>query len=88
MSGPATDGEAVRSTWLSDLAPGETATVLEIDDSLRSWREQLQAYGVAPGREVEVIQHAPVTVIRVEHLDLAFESRIARGILIATAPRP
>ena len=41
-----------------------------------------QLVAVRPGREVEVIQQAPVTVVRVEHIDLAFESRIAVGILV------
>ena len=46
------------------------------------WREQLQAYGIAPGREIQVIQQSPVTVVRVDHVELAFESSIAREIVI------
>lgn len=71
------------STRLPDLAPGSVARVVEIDALAGRWRERLQAYGLAPGREVKVIQHAPVTVVRVEHIDLAFESAIARGILVS-----
>jgi Fe2+ transport system protein FeoA len=61
--------------------------VVEIDASACGWRERLQAYGLVPGREVEVIQHAPVTVVRVEHVDLAFEAGIARGIVVSAEIR-
>lgn len=68
---------------LPEVAPGEVARVIEIDASAADWRERLQAYGLAPGRELTVIQHAPVTVVRVERIDLAFEARIARGIVVS-----
>lgn len=61
--------------------------MVEIDSSAAEWRELLQAYGLAPGQELTVVQHAPVTVVRVERTDLAFESRIARGILVSTSGR-
>lgn len=70
---------------LRDVAPGAIATVLEIDASVSAWRERLQSYGLAPGRQVEVVQHSPVTVVRVERIDLAFEARIAAGILVSPA---
>ncbi len=70
---------------LGELAPGAVAEVLEIDASISSWRERLIAYGLAPGRLVEIVQQAPVTVVRVERIDLAFESRIAAGILVSPA---
>lgn len=68
---------------LADLAPGTVATVLELDASVSIWRDRLVAYGLVPGRRVEVVQHAPVTVVRVERIDLAFEARIAAGIVVA-----
>lgn len=68
---------------LGDLAPGTVARVLEIDPAISRWRERLIAYGLAPGHEVEIIQQTPVTVIRVERTELAFESRIAAGILVS-----
>lgn len=75
------------SARLRDLAPGTVAKVLEIDASAARWRERLIAYGLAPGREVEVVQQAPVTVVRVERIDLAFESRIAAGIVVSADRR-
>jgi Fe2+ transport system protein FeoA len=71
------------STRLPDVPPGEVARVVEIDASASRWRERLQAYGLAPGREVEVIQHAPVTVVRVERVELAFEAGVARAIVVS-----
>ncbi len=67
---------------LSDIPPGSVRRVVDFDASVAHWREQLQAYGLAPGREVEVIQQQPVTVVRVERIDLAFEARIAIGIMV------
>lgn len=75
----------IGSTRLSDARPGSVMQVVEIDASVSVWHEQLQAYGLAPGREVKVIQQSPVTVVRVEHVDLAFESNIARGIVVEPA---
>lgn len=49
------------------------------------WRERLQAYGVSPGREIEVVQQSPVTVIRVDHVELAFERSVSRDIIIREA---
>jgi Fe2+ transport system protein FeoA len=61
---------------------------IEALDGLSEGRcHQMQAYGLAPGRSVKVVQQSPVTVVRVEHLDLAFESDIARGIHVEAAPR-
>ena len=83
MRAAAADQGASAPVPLVELAPGVTATVLELDASISTWRDRLVAYGVAPGRQVEVIQHAPVTVVRVERIDLAFEARIAAGIVVA-----
>jgi Fe2+ transport system protein FeoA len=47
------------------------------------WRERLQAYGVSPGSELEVVQQSPVTVVRIDHVELAFEHSVARDILIS-----
>jgi Fe2+ transport system protein FeoA len=73
------------STRLLDVPPGGVARVVEIDASACGWRERLHAYGLAPGREVEVVQHAPVTVVRVEHVELAFEASIARAVVVSAA---
>jgi Fe2+ transport system protein FeoA len=40
-------------------------------------RAHLQAYGVIPGYEVRVVQHKPVTVVQIEHTELALEAGVA-----------
>ncbi len=69
---------------LADIPPGRRACIEALDELSAGRCHQLQAYGVAPGRYVEIVQQTPVTVIRVEHIDLAFESAIARGIRVAS----
>lgn len=46
-------------------------------------REQLLAYGLGPGRVVEVLQTKPVTVVRIEHTELAFESALGAAIEVS-----
>lgn len=67
---------------LSRVKPGSVVRIREIGEGASSWHERLQAYGIAPGREVTVVQQAPVTVVRVDHVDLAFEATIARHIIV------
>jgi Fe2+ transport system protein FeoA len=50
-------------------------------------REHLRAYGVEPGGTIEVLQHHPVTVVRVEHTELALDAGIAARVLV-TEPAP
>lgn len=72
----------VGSAALSDLPRGAKASVENLDALPSGSRERLHAYGVTPGRAIEVIQTAPVTVIRVGHLELAFEPELAGGIRV------
>lgn len=44
--------------------------------------ERLRAYGLAPGATLEVLQQRPVTVIRIEHTELAVEAEIAGVLLV------
>jgi Fe2+ transport system protein FeoA len=44
--------------------------------------ERLRAYGLAPGATIEVIQQRPVTVVRIEHTELAVEAQIAGALLV------
>lgn len=67
---------------LSRVKPGSVVRVLEIRKGASIWHERLQAYGIAPGRDLTVVQQAPVTVVRVDHVDLAFETAIARQIVV------
>ena len=69
---------------LADVLPGEGAKLLGFAPDLPPERwAHLQAYGLVPGRFVRVLQHAPVTVVQVEHCEIALELDLARQIRIA-----
>ena len=63
---------------LLDVPVGHYARV----QGLSSGMPQLQAYGLTPGYWVRVLQHSPVTVIQIDHLELALESELAGQVLI------
>jgi Fe2+ transport system protein FeoA len=45
-------------------------------------REQLRGYGVLTGCELQVTQRTPVTVVRIEHTELAIETAIAQAVWV------
>ena len=68
---------------LTELPQGSSAKILDFSpDILAERKAQLQAYGVIPGNTLWVRQHKPVTVIQVEHTELAFESDLADSIYL------
>jgi Fe2+ transport system protein FeoA len=76
---------AVPGATLAQAAPGSRVTIASLEQVPLAQRTQLLAYGVAPGRDVEVLQTSPVTVVRVEHAELAFETALGRSIGTAAA---
>lgn len=42
----------------------------------------LRAYGLVPGVLIKVIQQSPVSIIQVEHAEIAIEAELASGIFI------
>lgn len=62
---------------LTQVPVGGQARVAVLEGLSTSQCERLQAYGLAPGNWVSVVQHSPVTVVQVEHTELAFEAEIA-----------
>jgi Fe2+ transport system protein FeoA len=79
---PTCDGDSVGRT-LKDVPVGRRARVAGFCAGLTADRlAYLQAYGVAPGYWVRVLQHNPVTVVQVEHTELALESELACEVLV------
>lgn len=70
---------------LADVPVGATVDVDNLDRLPVESCHQLQAYGLSPGRSVEIVQQSPVTVVRIEQLDLAFEAEIARAVSVRPA---
>ncbi len=56
--------------------------VSEIGALPQSKRLQLQAYGLAPGRRIRVLQQVPVTVVKADHTELALDSDLAAAVLV------
>lgn len=66
---------------LSDVPPGWRAKVVGFRDGISpARRAHLQAYGLIPDDWVWVVQHSPVTVIRIEQTELALENSLASEI--------
>jgi Fe2+ transport system protein FeoA len=69
---------------LTQVSAGGRAQVLGYSHHLSSERlAQLQAYGLVPGAWVMVVQHSPVTIIRVDHTELAMEEGMACKVQVA-----
>lgn len=67
---------------LADIPPGACARVLSLAPCPAARCERLQAYGLSPGHCVRVVQHRPVTVVRVDNTELALERELARGVVV------
>lgn len=68
---------------LADIAPGGFAKIVGFCPHLSPDRKaHLLAYGMAPGYCVHVLQHSPVTVVQVEHTELAMEVELACEIQV------
>jgi Fe2+ transport system protein FeoA len=68
---------------LRQVSPGKRVRVTGFTPRLNAERRaHLQAYGVIPGHWVQVTQHSPVTVVRIEQTEIALESGLASEILI------
>jgi Fe2+ transport system protein FeoA len=63
---------------LLDVPPGMHVRIEGFAPDLSPARKsQLQAYGLVPDYWVEVLQHSPVTVIKIEHSEVAMENDLA-----------
>ena len=67
---------------IADLSPGMQAIIVSLTSVQEGRREQLMAYGLAPGRCVQVLQHSPATILRIDHTELAIEDAVAKRILV------
>lgn len=73
---------------LTEISPGEQAHIDGFSDELPfPQQEHLRAYGLEAGRSIRVLQHSPVTVIQIEHLELALERELARAVQVSLKPR-
>jgi len=69
---------------LSEARRGQQAVVRGFAPGFPASRQaHLLAYGLTPGARVRVLQHRPVTIVQVDHLEIALERSLAEGIRIA-----
>jgi len=69
---------------LMDIPPGMQTKILGFSPGIPKGRQaHLQSYGLTPGSSVRVIQQSPITVVQVEHLELALEHALAQKIRVA-----
>ena len=72
-----------QTATLADVPPGCKAKVLGFTQYLPPERlSHFQAFGLVPGHKVRVMQHSPVTVVQIEHTELALERDLAREIQV------
>jgi Fe2+ transport system protein FeoA len=70
---------------LVGINPGELTRIAGFASTIPADRQaHLQSYGLIPGRIVRVMQHSPVTIIQVEHTELAIEREMAQDIHVET----
>jgi Fe2+ transport system protein FeoA len=68
---------------LADVTPGATAKIIGFCGKISGERcSHLRAYGLVPGNLVKVLQHSPVTVIQIDHTELAMELELACEIQV------
>lgn len=70
---------------LDAIPVGECAEVINLAPEMPLHRRQaLLAYGVEPGKCLHLLQQSPLTVLRVDQMELALEKELARLINVAS----
>jgi Fe2+ transport system protein FeoA len=67
---------------LADVPLDQRARVVDMEALPLIQREQLHGYGILPGCVLRVVQRTPVTVVQIEHTELALETAIARAMRV------
>jgi Fe2+ transport system protein FeoA len=67
---------------LADVPLDQRARVVDMGALPVIQREQLHGYGILPGCVLRVVQRTPVTVVQIEHTELALETAIARAMRV------
>lgn len=78
-------GRAASASRPASLAQARTGAVVRIKGFGQlspAQRQHLQAYGLLPGRTVQILSQKPVTIVLVEQTELAFETQIASQVQI------
>lgn len=71
-----------KALTLAQAATGKQVTIRGFGQISPAHKQHLQAYGLLPGRKVQILAQRPVTIVLVEQTELAFETVIANNVLI------
>lgn len=71
-----------KASSLAKASTGKRVTIREFGTLSAAHKQHLQAYGLLPGRTIQVLAQQPVTIVLVEQTELAFEKEIAAQILV------
>lgn len=72
---------------LADVQPGCSAKVIGFSAGFPpDRRAYLQSYGLVMNYWVQVVQHSPITIVRLDHIELALENELAGGIIVEMSP--
>lgn len=69
-------------TMLSQVAPGSTARVMELDTRDHIRLQKLLSLGVLPGVTVEVVQRFPCLVLSIDQALVAMDAGMAEAVLV------
>lgn len=68
---------------LAGVSPGKTARIVDFDPAIPHNRKaQLHAYGINPGNSVRILQQSPITIIQIDHTEIALERILANSIIV------
>ena len=82
--GVAPKSSMTASRTILDLTPGQSARVTGFSADLSSDRRSLlRAYGLVPGYSIRLLQQSPVSVIQIEHAEIALEKQLAGEIFVS-----
>ena len=72
---------------LADVPPGSQVELVGFSDNFPADRKAyLQSYGLVLNHQVQVVQQKPITIIRLDNIELALENGLAEGIMVLLTP--
>lgn len=68
---------------LTAAAPGSRVVVVRFGPGIAAQQlESLMSYGLDEGRTIEVLRQRPLTVVLVDHTELALEDAVAQAVRV------
>jgi Fe2+ transport system protein FeoA len=71
-----------KAQTLAQARAGKLVTITGFGKLTSAQKQHLQAFGLLPGRTIQVLAQHPVTIVLVEQTELAFEWEIARQVMV------